>query len=170
MTKLRGGIDLGGTKVQAIVADARHEVLGQARVPTPTSGGAQAVVDALASALRGAADDASVAPGDLAGVGLGSPGDADDRAGTVANAGNLPGFAEPVPVAQLLRDDLGVPEVRIGNDVSVATAAEFELGAARPYRSVLGVFWGTGVGGGIVLDGKEWHGRGAAGEIGHMVV
>ena len=170
MANLRGGIDLGGTKVQAIVTDERHEVLGQARVPTPTTGGAQAVIDALASALRGAADDANVEPGTLAGVGLGSPGDADDGAGTVANAGNLPGFDKPVPVAQLLRDDLGVPEVRIGNDVSVATAAEFELGSGRPYESVLGVFWGTGVGGGVVLNGEEWHGRGGAGEIGHMVV
>ena len=69
-----------------------------------------------------------------------------------------------------LRRLLGVDEVRLGNDVSVATAAEFELGAARPFRSVLGVFWGTGVGGGLILDGKEWTGRGGAGEIGHMVV
>jgi glucokinase len=64
---------------------------------------------------------------------------------------------------------LGAP-VAIGNDVSVATAAEFKLGAGKPYQSILGVFWGTGVGGGIVLDGREWNGRGAAGEIGHVVI
>ncbi len=61
-------------------------------------------------------------------------------------------------------------EVRLGNDVQVATDAEFSLGAGKPYDSLLGVFWGTGVGGGIVLDGKPWEGRGAAGEIGHVVV
>jgi glucokinase len=60
--------------------------------------------------------------------------------------------------------------VRLGNDVSAGVAAEFELGAARDADSLLGVFWGTGVGGGIVLDGKQWVGRGAAGEIGHVVV
>jgi glucokinase len=60
--------------------------------------------------------------------------------------------------------------VAIGNDVDVATTAEVRLGAAKPYSSVLGVFWGTGVGGGIVLNGKLWAGRGAAAEIGHMVV
>ena len=60
--------------------------------------------------------------------------------------------------------------MRIGNDVQVATEAEFELGAGEPYDSLLGVFWGTGVGGGLILDGKPWLGRGAAGEIGHMVV
>ena len=60
--------------------------------------------------------------------------------------------------------------MRVGNDVQVATEAEFHLGAGKPYESLIGVFWGTGVGGGLVLDGKPWLGRGAAGEIGHMVV
>jgi glucokinase len=60
--------------------------------------------------------------------------------------------------------------VVVGNDVAVATDAEFALGAGKAYHSILGVFWGTGVGGGIVLDDRPWHGRGAAGEIGHTVV
>jgi glucokinase len=62
------------------------------------------------------------------------------------------------------------PPVYLANDVDVALDAEVALGAARPYSSVLGVWWGTGVGGGIILDGKRWDGRGAAGEIGHTVV
>src|SRR5205823_295167 len=66
-------------------------------------------------------------------------------------------------------DGLGVP-VFVGNDVQVATEAEFHLGAGRDYDSLLGVFWGTGVGGGLILSGKPWLGRGAAGEIGHTVV
>src|SRR5205807_8585127 len=61
-------------------------------------------------------------------------------------------------------------EVFVGNDVQVATDAEFRLGAGKPYKSLLGVFWGTGVGGGLILGGKPWVGRGGAGEIGHMVV
>jgi glucokinase len=61
-------------------------------------------------------------------------------------------------------------KVALGNDVSVATDAEFELGAAKEFQSILGVFWGTGVGGGIILNGERWDGRGAAGEIGHVVV
>ena len=60
--------------------------------------------------------------------------------------------------------------MRVGNDVQVATEAEFHLGAGREFQSLIGVFWGTGVGGGLVLGGKPWLGRGAAGEIGHMVV
>jgi glucokinase len=166
---LRGGIDLGGTKIQAIVADARHDILGSARGPTPTTGGPRDVIDALAQTMREACGDANVEPADLAGVGLGLAGDVDADAGTIAQAGNLPNWSDPVPVGELLGRELGAT-IAIGNDVSVATRAEFELGAGKPYRSVLGVFWGTGVGGGLILDGQEWQGRGAAGEIGHMVV
>jgi len=166
----RGGIDLGGTKIQAIVVSPEHEVLGQARRPTPSSGGPDGVVAAMAQAQREACDEAGVAPGDLAGVGVGSPGEVDAAKGTVAHAGNLPGWSGVVPLAEKLSALLDGPAVAIGNDVSVATLAEFELGAGKPFDSLLGVFWGTGVGGGLILDRREWHGRGAAGEIGHMVV
>lgn len=169
---LRAGIDLGGTKIQAIVVDAGHEVLGQARLPTPKDGGPDAVVAALAQAVRDACADAGADLAGLYGVGLGSPGSIDEARGTVGGALNLPQWpARPVPVGGLLAEALGVEApVRVGNDVDVATNAEFVLGAAAAYDSLLGVFWGTGVGGGLVLDGKPWSGRESAGEIGHMVV
>ena len=167
--QLRGGIDLGGTKIQAIVADERHQVLGQARLPTPSEGGPPDVVAALEQALRESAEQAGVATDALAGVGIGAPGAIDEQAGTLARAGNLPGWRDPYPLAGELGGRLGTT-VALGNDVQVATDAEFSLGAAREFSSLLGVFWGTGVGGGIVLDGKPWLGRGAAGEIGHVVV
>ncbi len=167
--KLRGGIDLGGTKIEAIVADPDHKVVGQARHPTPTEGGPKAVAETMAKALQEAAEQGDVKSGDLLGVGVGSPGDVDENNGTVANARNLPDWLHAYPLADKLSKDLGT-RVRLGNDVQVATQAEFELGAGKPYGSVLGVFWGTGVGGGLILDGKPWLGRGGAGEIGHMVV
>ncbi len=167
--KLRGGIDLGGTKVQAVVIDGDNRALGQARHPTPTTGGGGDVVAALAAALTEAAEAAGVATADLAGVGVGAPGQIDDAQGTVANSSNVPGMIEPYPVGPELSQALGTT-VHLGNDVSVATMAEFELGSGKPYQSLIGVFWGTGVGGGIILDGKPWHGRGGAGEIGHMVI
>jgi glucokinase len=123
----------------------------------------------MADVMRDATAAADSDPATLAGVGVGSPGDVDDDAGTVSNVVNLPGWGDAFPLAAALGETLGVPVV-LGNDVQVATEAEAALGAARGYSSVLGVFWGTGVGGGIVLDGKPWVGRGAAGEIGHMVV
>ena len=169
MADLRGGIDLGGTKIQTVVVDGGGEVLGQARQPTPTSGGPQDVADAMAAALREAAAEAKVETAALSGVGVGSPGDADEKTGIVSGARNLPGWEGSFPLAEVLKKDLGT-EVRVGNDVQVATEAEFHLGAGREFQSLIGVFWGTGVGGGLVLDGKPWLGRGAAGEIGHVVV
>jgi glucokinase len=164
-----GGIDLGGTKIQAVVVDEAHEVLGQARRPTPRDGGPPAVATAMIDTLTDAAAQAQLPPASLAGVGIGSPGAVDSEAGTVAHARNLPMWEEPFPLAEILSRGFG-SLVALGNDVQVAVDAEFALGAGRPYTSVLGVFWGTGVGGGVILDGKPWLGRGAAGEFGHMVI
>jgi glucokinase len=168
-TKLRGGIDLGGTKIEAIVVDSRHKVLGAARHPTPVTGTPADVAKQMAAALTEAATAAGTTPQALAGVGVGSPGSVDTAAGTVAGARNLPGWTGSFALGPALGEALGT-RVAIGNDVQVATDAEFELGAGKPYDSLLGVFWGTGVGGGIVLNRKPWLGRGGAGEIGHMVV
>lgn len=166
---MRGGIDLGGTKIQAIVVDGDNEIAGQSRHPTPRENGPRGVAEAMAATLREAAAAAGVEAADLAGIGIGSPGDVDLATGAVANAGNLPDWSESFPLGPILADTLGT-RVAVGNDVSVATNAEHALGAGRAHDSVLGVFWGTGVGGGLILGGKPWHGRGAAGEIGHMVV
>jgi glucokinase len=151
------------------VLGARGKVLGEAREETPASGGPEAVTEAIARAMREAAKAANVEPAALAGVGVGSPGDVDEEAGTVAQARNLPDWDEAFPLAGRLTEALGT-RVTVGNDVRVATQAEFKLGAGKPYRSLLGVFWGTGVGGGLIIGGRPWLGRGAAGEIGHTVV
>jgi glucokinase len=164
-----GGIDLGGTKIQAVVVDEAHEVLGSARHPTPATGGPADVAWAMVGAVREALDTAGVGPGELSAVGVGSPGVVDDEAGTVTSARNLPGWEGTYELGEKLETALDAP-VALSNDVNVATQAEFVLGAGKPYRSILGVFWGTGVGGGIVLDGQLWEGRGGAGEIGHVVV
>jgi glucokinase len=162
-----GGIDLGGTKIQAAVVDDVHKVLGSARRPTPTEGGPADVAAAMETALRDAAKAAEVDPSSLAGIGVGSPGTIED--GKVTSARNLPGWEGTFALAETLESALGCG-VAVGNDVQVATDAEFKLGAGRLYSSLLGVFWGTGVGGGLILDGKPWIGRGGAGEIGHVVV
>jgi glucokinase len=169
MAELRGGIDLGGTKIQTAVIDGDGEVVGEARQPTPTEGGPEDVAAAMAKALREAAEGAKVETSELTGVGVGSPGDVDEKTGTVSSAKNLTGWGGSFPLAEKLSEALGT-EVKVGNDVQVATEAEFHLGAGKEFESLIGVFWGTGVGGGLVLGGKPWLGRGAAGEIGHMVV
>jgi glucokinase len=166
---VRAGIDLGGTKIQAVVVDDSDSVVAQARRSTPTRGGPEDVVEAIAEALEEAAKTAGIAPSALTGIGVGSPGHVDSATETVANARNLPNWIEPFPLGERLSSRFGIP-VRVGNDVGTAVEAEAVLGAGRPFRSFLGLWWGTGVGGGIMVDRHRWIGRGAAGEIGHMVI
>src|SRR5436190_5258078 len=168
MTAL-GGIDLGGTKIQAVVVDDDGHVRGSARRATPVDGGPPDVAAAIAEVMALAAQAAGTPTSSLAAVGVGSPGVVDAAAGTVTSARNLPGWEGSFALGDALERSLGT-EVMLGNDVQVATDAEFRLGAGRPYRSLIGVFWGTGVGGGLILEGRPWVGRGGAGEIGHMVV
>jgi glucokinase len=167
--RLVGGLDLGGTKIQAVLLDERRAVVADAKQPTPAEGGAQDVIDALAATLAEACGSAGVETGELAGVGVGSPGAIDAKRGVVTGARNLPGEGAPIEMAAGLRELAGVPAY-IDNDVTVGVFAEYELGAAKDAGSLLGVWWGTGVGGGLVLDGRKWDGRGAAGELGHIVV
>ena len=141
----------------------------RARHPTPTSGGPADVAAAMAAALTEAATAAPVEPAQLRGVGVGSPGPR-RRAGRHRLARRQP--------ARLVRQ---LP-ARRGAAVGARHAGRARQRRQRrdrrgvrarrgqPYDSLLGVFWGTGVGGGLILDGKPWHGRGGAGEIGHMVI
>ncbi len=166
-----GGIDLGGTKIQAAIVDtdADHQVLGHKRDQTPLKGGPKAIASRMADVLKATAAEAGVELSALAGVGVGSPGSVDDAAGTVTGAMNLSEWSGSFNLRRALEKDLGAP-VSLGNDVDLATDAEFQIGAARDFSTLLGVFWGTGVGAGLVLDGAPWVGRKTAGEIGHMVV
>jgi glucokinase len=165
---MRAGVDLGGTKIEALVLEDDREVRGRARQPTPSTGGAEAVVAAVAEAVADARADAGASR--LSGVGVGSPGAVDAAGGTVARAANLAGgWQDAFPLAERLSALVGAP-VRVANDVAGAVGAEIELGAGRSLPSFLGVWWGTGIGGAVVLDGERWVGKGAAGELGHTVV
>jgi glucokinase len=151
------------------VIDADHNVLGAKRDQTPLKGGPPAIAAKMVEVLRVAAEEAGVETSALEGIGVGSPGSVNDDKGTVSSAKNLSDWGGTFDLREALEGELGAP-VSLGNDVDLAVDAEFEVGAAKAYQSLLGVFWGTGVGGGIILDGKPWLGRGTAAEIGHMVV
>jgi glucokinase len=166
---LSGGLDLGGTKIQAVVLDGSRNVVAESRRPTPQEGEGSDVIEALAGALADVCREAGVETRELAGVGIGSPGAIDARDGVVTGARNLPGEGAPIRMTAGLRELTGTPAY-VENDVTAGVWAEYELGAAQGSKGLLGVWWGTGVGGGIVLDGKTWEGRGAAAELGHVVV
>jgi glucokinase len=164
--RFAAGVDLGGTKIQTVVWRG-GKVIGRARVLTP-SGGAEDVVAAIAGTVRDAAAGAGVRLEDAAGVGVGSPGTIVE--GVVNDAHNLPQLGASFPLATALSERLGGLPVTLDNDVRVAMLGEHRAGAGRPYKNLLGVFLGTGVGGGLVLEGRLRQGRGAAGEIGHTTV
>jgi glucokinase len=169
MSRLTAGVDLGGTKIQTVLLGG-HRVLGSSRVPTPQSG-ADAVVAAIIDSVKASIAAAGASTAKLAAVGIGSPGTIDESAGMVANSPNVPGFeTDPVPLGPEVSRALGDVEVKLDNDVRVAVLGEWKRGAGRPYQDLLGVFVGTGVGGGLVLSGALREGRGAAGEIGHTTV
>lgn len=155
------GVDLGGTKLLAAVV-ARGKPGKLIKQPTPTEG-PSAVVDAVVHAVRelGGADR----------LGLGTPGVVDQATGRVSHAPNLVGWDTEVALQAMLEQALPGTEVRIDNDVNVGVLGEQSAGAVRRQPDVLGVFAGTGVGGGLILDGKLRRGpRGVTGEIGHVIV
>src|SRR4051812_23495260 len=137
VTRMKGGLDLGGTKIQAVVTDGTATVLGSARRETPRKGGPQAVVLELAEALRGALDDAGVEPMGVAGIGVGAPGSIDVETGTVVQVANIDGWDAPFALGPALAAEMGRP-VSIGNDVNLAVEAERRYGAGRDFESFLG--------------------------------
>lgn len=156
------GLDVGGTKVLGVALDGSGSVLAEHREPTPLGG--EAVIGAMLETVRRLE---SVVPGARA-LGAGVPGLV-DRTGRLRFAPNLPGVVE-LPVASLLQEATGLP-VRVDNDATCALWGEHEAGAARGGDDVLLVTLGTGIGGGLLLDGRLARGaNGFAGEFGHMVV
>lgn len=169
MVALRGGIDLGGTKILAAIVDGGKAV-ATARASTPLDRGPEGVAETMVELLAAAAAKAGVEPRRLKGVGIGSPGAIDAKAGTVARVVNIPGWEDRAfALASAVGDRFGLPAA-VGNDVDVATDAELRHGALAGCSTALGVFWGSGVGGGVVIDGRLFRGRGSAGEIGHVPV
>ena len=162
------GVDLGGTKIQTVAVHDK-EVIGGDRVLTPSTN-ADDVIAAIITAATHAMESAGASLSDLAGVGIGSPGRIDREMGVVSNSPNVAGFKESVELGARVSQALGGVLVRVDNDVRVAMLGEHARGNAAPYSNVLGVFVGTGVGGGLILDGKLRGGRGAGGEIGHTIV
>ena len=161
------GVDLGGTNIQAGIVRDNH-VVERDSVKTRAADGADAVIDRIVKLCTGLADAHGIGLDDVAAAGIGAPGAINVETRTVSLAVNL-GWRD-VPLGKLLEKRLGLP-VTVDNDVNVGVWGERAAGAARGFDDVLGIFVGTGIGGGLVLDGKIVHGRFmTGGEIGHTVM
>ncbi|HRX77842.1 MAG TPA: ROK family protein [Pirellulaceae bacterium] len=162
------GLDLGGTKMLATVYDAEFKPLGRKRRRTKGSEGADSVTNRMIRTLRDAIEEAKLTPEQVAGIGIGIPGPVDQAKGIVLEAVNL--SWENVPLAKLVRSEFDRPVVVL-NDVDAGVYGEYRFGAAKSARTALGIFPGTGIGGGCVYDGQIIRGkRNSCMEIGHISI
>ncbi len=164
------GVDLGGTNIQTGILDARGKVLARAKKKTKAELGADEVVKRIARTINDVISESKVPRDKVGAVGIGAPGAIDFERGIVLTAVNL--RWSDYPLGKVLGGIVELP-VALDNDVNVGAWGEFVAGAGkgREIRDMLGVFVGTGIGGGLILDGKLYHGaRQTAGEIGHTVI
>jgi predicted NBD/HSP70 family sugar kinase len=160
-------IDLGPTRTRLAVADLRGGLLARRIVNTPHEMEATALLTTVAHEVQDLLREADVSPGRLLAVGAGAPGAVDPALGTVTLAPNLPGWTQ-VPMATILHDALVAPVV-VENDVNLAVLGEHWKGAARGHDNCVFLSFGTGIGAGILVNGRLHHGHHAlAGEIGLM--
>jgi glucokinase len=162
------GFDLGGTKMHAAVVDAEGHILHAERQKTLADDGAAAVIDRIIGVCVRLQQELGTRAGQLRALCIGVPGGVDDARGIVDKAPNL-GW-EGVALAEPLERALGL-RVFLDNDVRVATRGEHAYGVGRSARTLVGIFVGTGIGGGVIVEGHIHHGgRGVAGELGHMTL
>jgi len=163
------GIDLGGTKIATALVDGAGAILAYDYRETLGEEGPEAVVARMADAARAVMAEAAVDPAQVAAVGIGSPGPLDIEAGVVLDTPNLPGW-EYVPLTQPIEEALGI-KTFLENDANAAALGEHRFGAGRGTQHMIYVTVSTGIGGGLILDGKLYHGfNGMAGEIGHVTI
>ena len=164
-----GAVDLGGTKILSVVADEEGRVLGEDRRATEAGEGPETGLERIAASLEAALANGGVGRDDLRAAGVCSPGPIDLVRGVLPEASNLPGWID-VPIRQYLSDRLGVPAI-LEHDATSAAYGEYVYGAGRGYRYIVYLTVSTGIGGGLVLDGRLDRGAsGAAGELGHITI
>ncbi|MBI5386047.1 MAG: ROK family protein [Verrucomicrobia bacterium] len=162
------GVDFGGTKVLAGVFNPKLELQGMAKVSTKAHRGIDAVIERIARCVRDAVDEADLNLKQIAGVGIGAPGAVDGEAGNIIFAPNLQWH--DVPLKKALEKQLEVP-VFVENDCNIAALGVYHVELKSKPRHMLGIFVGTGIGGGLIINGDLYSGFGhTAGEVGHMII
>lgn len=162
------GVDLGGTKILAGVFDERLNCLGRSKMSTKSQRGPDAVIERVARCVRDAIDECDLDPRQIRGLGIGAPGASDPETGRVIFAPNL--VWEDVPLKKSLEKLIDIPTF-VENDCNIQTLGVFEKELKGKPRHMVGIFLGTGIGAGLIIDGRLFSGfNRTAGEIGHMVL
>lgn len=163
------GVDLGGTKILAGVFNTQLKCLGKVKTSTKPLRGPESVVERIARCVQDAVDECDLKLEQVRGIGVGAPGAVDTETGKVIFAPNLPGWAD-VPLKKQLEKELKVP-VFLENDGNICTLGVHNVELEGKPKHLVGVFIGTGIGAGMILDGKLYSGfNKTAAEVGHMVL
>jgi glucokinase len=163
------GVDLGGTKILSGVFGANLQLVSTAKLSTKSQRGVSEVISRIARCVQDSVDEADLQLKNISAVGIGAPGAVNFNDGTVIFAPNMEGW-KSVPLKKQLEKELGIP-VFVENDCNIAALGVYGAELKPKPRSMLGIFVGTGIGGGLVIDGQLYSGFGhTAGEIGHMVL
>ncbi len=169
MGKFCIGIDLGGTFIKFVAMDADNQAGELVQLPTPPEGGGEAVASQMAAGAEQVMASGGISRGDCTGVGIGAPGPLSRSQGIIIATPNIPGMID-VPMRDMVSDRLSLPAT-LENDANAAAYGEFLCGAGRGAKDIVLLTLGTGVGSGIIIDGRILHGRHEiGGEIGHMIV
>ena len=165
--KNRIGIDVGGTNVKIALVDDRGKIIYSNSVPTRAEMGYEYTVNNIKQAIYDLMKETKLTTKDIEGIGFGFPGQVDYKAGIVRNAPNIPGWVE-VPIAKLIEDEFKIP-TRVDNDVRCAALGELNYGAGKGCENLICITVGTGIGSGLIINGKLVRGAtNAAGEICHI--
>ena len=167
MGKNRIGIDVGGTNVKIALVDEKGKIKYSNSVPTRAEMGYEYTVNNIKQAIYDLLKETKLEPKNIEGIGFGFPGQVDYKSGIVRLAPNIPGWVD-VPIAKLIEDEFHIP-TRVDNDVRCATLGELNFGAGKGCENLICITVGTGIGSGLIVNGKLVRGASnAAGEIGHI--
>lgn len=169
MSKIACGIDLGGTKLEVGLVDDNGNIIARVKRPTHAHEGPESVIDKINDSIMTALEKSNIKQRDLRGIGIGVPGLIDADMGKVIFLTNLPGWRD-IPLAEIMEEKFHIP-VKLGNDADAAAYGEYLFGSGRGARNFVYMTVSTGIGGGVIIEGKLYRGASSgAAEIGHVVI
>lgn len=169
MSKIVIGVDLGGTKINTGIVDENGRVIRSIKAPTLAKEGPYPVIERIKKSIHDVLDEANMDLGCIGGIGIISPGPIDSDKGLVINPSNLPGW-DHIPIVNILKEEFKLP-VMLDNDANAAALAEYLFGAGKGLKHFVYITVSTGIGGGVIIDGKLYRGANSnAAEVGHMTM
>ncbi|QTL97035.1 ROK family protein [Iocasia frigidifontis] len=163
------GIDIGGTKILTAIADSSGKILISNKRSTEADKGQDVIIDNIIKTIDNVLNNSNISKEEVASIGIGSPGPLNTKDGVIIENANLPW--RDVPIVELLEERTGISPIFLENDANAAALGEKWFGAGRGVADLIYITISTGIGGGIIIDRRIYHGKSdIAGEVGHMII